>query len=183
MNTYISMLRGINVSGQKKIRMTELKAMYESLHFKDVETYVQSGNVLFSSTEKNKRKLAEQIEVKIEDFLGYSVKVFIRTVDDFKRVIANNPFAEINPDPATMHVTFLFEAPSASQLQKLVIPKAESEQYRISGDVVYLYCPDGYGRSKLSNNVIERKLKMSATTRNFRTVNALYDMACGHDSP
>ncbi len=181
MITYISMLRGINVSGQKKIRMTELKAMYESLQFKHVETYVQSGNVIFGSTERNTGNLSEQIEAKIEEFLGYSVKVFIRTVDDFKRIITNNPFAQISSDPSQLHVTFLMTTPTPDQLRKLVIPKAESEQYLISRDVVYLHCPDGYGRSKLSNNVIERKLKMSATTRNFRTVNALYEIARERD--
>jgi uncharacterized protein (DUF1697 family) len=103
MNTFISMLRGINVSGQKKIRMAELRRLYESLDLVNVKTYVQSGNVVFDSMEQDTSKLAKLIEAQIEQFFGYSVSVFIRDTNDFQRIIASNPFLnERNEDPAKL---------------------------------------------------------------------------------
>ncbi len=104
MQTYISMLRGINVSGQKKIRMADLKSLYESLGLENVQTYVQSGNVVFDSPEKDTAKLTKSIEAQIEKVYGFSVPVLIRTADDFRRVIESHPFAR--EEAARVLVTF-----------------------------------------------------------------------------
>jgi uncharacterized protein (DUF1697 family) len=178
MNTFISMLRGINVSGQKKIRMAELSDLYKSLNLVDVETYVQSGNVVFNSTEGDAAKLSELIEAQIEKVFGYAVPAFIRDASYFQHIIDGNPFLkEKNEDPAKLYVTFLYSVPSESRLSDLAIPTGEAAEFAIGDKEVFLFCPNGYGRTKLSNNFFERKLDVPATTRNWKTVSALYKMA------
>ncbi len=179
--TYISMLRGINVSGQKKIRMTELKSVYESLDLDSAVTYLQSGNVIFdcpeqSIAEQGGAELTSIIEAGIKQFFGYSVSVFVRSRNDFHQVIENSPFTnQGNVDPTKLHVTFLSDEPSESALSR--IPTCAPDEFVVRHKEVYLFCPHGYGRTKLSNNFFEKKLGVSATTRNWKTVNALYEIA------
>jgi uncharacterized protein (DUF1697 family) len=172
------MLRGINVSGQKKIRMAELRDLYESLNLVNVETYVQSGNVVFDSTEGDASELAGLIETQIEKSFGYAVPTFIRDASDFQRIIDGNPFLKKrNEEPAKLYVTFLYSSPSDSKLSNLAIPSNETAEFSIGDKEAFLFCPNGYGRTKLSNNFFERKLGVPATTRNWKTVNALHKMA------
>ncbi len=178
MNTYISLLRGINVSGQKKIRMIELRSLYEALGLSHVQSYLQSGNVVFGSDIKNPLKLAGIIEKQIELSYGYTVSVFIRDAADFQRILATNPFlAEQREGRARLYVTFLRERPSPEAIANLTVPANETGQFALGEREIFLFVPDGYGRTKLSNNFFERKLNMPATTRNWKTVNALYQMA------
>jgi uncharacterized protein (DUF1697 family) len=172
------MLRGINVSGQKKIQMEALRNLYRALNLVMVETYVQSGNVVFDSTEQDILKLAEFIEGQIEETFGYAVPVIIRYIHDFGRIIDSNPFSnERNGDPAKLHVTFLYRLPSELKLSSLAIPNSETAEFSIGDKEIFLFCPNGYGKTRLSNSFFEKKLGMPATTRNWKTVNALYNMA------
>ncbi len=172
------MLRGINVSGQKKIRMVELQKLYESLDLVNVRTYVQSGNVVFDSTEPDASKLAELIESHIEQAFGFQVVVFVRDAEELRRIINSNPFVNPrNEDPDKLHVTFLYRVPSASAWNILNAPDNETDEFVPGEREIFLFCPNGYGRTKLSNSFFERKLGVPATTRNWRTVNALYAMA------
>ena len=175
MKTYISMLRGINVSGQKMISMGELKKLYGYLGFKNVQTYIQSGNVLFECPDTNTSKVISKIEKTIKESFGFDVLVFIRTKDDFHKLIKNTPFSK--KDISKLYVTFLSGIPIQSPIDEINKIKDKSEEFLISGKEVYLFCPNGYGKSKLSNNFFERKLKLSATTRNWKTVNKLFSMA------
>jgi uncharacterized protein (DUF1697 family) len=178
MNTYISMLRGINVSGQKIIRMEELASLYESLGFKNVRTYVQSGNVLFDSPITEGSRLSGLIADKIKKAFGFFVVVVLRTRDELQAVVQNNPFLkERGIDPARLHVTFLLEAPDQEALSRLQAVKDRTDRIKAGSREVYLHCPQGYGRTKYSNHFIERTLKVSATTRNWNTVLALLGMA------
>ena len=178
MQPFISLLRGINVSGQKTIRMPELKALYESLGFTHVATYLQSGNVVFDGTVPEASTVAGSIEKAIERHFGFTVSVLIRTKDDFQRIILGNPFlTQRNEDPERLYVTFLSDLPSGVAAKDLEAPSDTTDEYFLSGREIYLFCPNGYGRTKLSNNFFERKLKTIATTRNWKTVNALYNMA------
>jgi uncharacterized protein (DUF1697 family) len=173
----ISLLRGINVSGQKTIRMPELKTLYESLGFSHVATYLQSGNVVFDCAIPEASTVAAMIEQAIERHFGFTVSVLIRNGDDFGRIIEGNPFfPQTKEDPERLYVTFLSELPPAGALKSLETPIDTTDEYFLSGKEVYLFCPDGYGRTKLSNSFFERKLKVAATTRNWKTVNALYEM-------
>ena len=173
------MLRGINVSGQKNIRMDDLRLLYESLGFEDVTSYIQSGNVLFECSEKKAAEIKILIEKSIEEKYGFSVHVEIRTNKELKNILNNNPFdpVQIEKDEKRFLVTFLSESPdehSVRDIQQFVLP---GEKLIVSNLVVYLHCPDGYGKSKLSNNYIERKFRVSATTRNWRTANKLYELS------
>lgn len=175
MNTYISMLRGINVSGQKKIRMADLKSLYESLGLGNVQTYVQSGNVVFDSDEQDRDKLRNSIETQIEKQFGFSVPVLIRIAADFKRVIENHPFA--HEEAVRVLVTFLYEQPEVSKWEELSQYKDNVDQFALGEREIFLFCPGGYGKTKLSNTFFEKKLDAVATTRNWKSVNALYEMA------
>lgn len=177
MNRYISLLRGINVSGQKKIKMDVLKVLYESLDLKEVRTFIQSGNVIFLSSESGSAKLAARVEKKIKQAFNFEVVVFIRTEQEFEKLIAKNPLAKL--DENKLHVTFLSDFPPNIPTEEIEKVKGKSERFSISGREIYLFCSDGYGRTKLSNNFFERKLKMPATTRNWKTVKALCEMARG----
>ncbi len=175
MNTYISLLRGINVSGQKKVRTADLKSLYESLELGNVQTYVQSGNVVFDSEEQDVEKLKNSIEAQIEAIFGFSVPVLIRSADDFQRVIKGHPFA--HEDPIRVLVTFLYELPEESKLAELSLYKNKVDQFALGEQEIFLFCPGGYGKTKLSNNFFEKKLGVVATTRNWKSVNTLYEMA------
>ncbi len=178
MHTFISLLRGINVSGQRTIRMPELKALYESMGFSKVTTYVQSGNVVFDCADSKATKIGRAIEMEIERRFGFPVTVIIRNRDDFMRIIDGNPF--IHPrkeDPSKLHVTFLSSSPSAEIADGLKIPPGIKDECVINDKEIYLFCPNGYGRTKLSNSFFERKLKVPATSRNWNTVVALYDIS------
>ena len=174
-NTYISLLRGINVSGQKKIRMEELKELYESLGYSSVTTYIQSGNVVFDACG---RGLDGQIEASIKNHFGYSVPVLVRGKEEFRTILDNNPFInDRNEDISSLHVVFLSQQPDPAVLEKLAQVESGADEYYVKGSEIYLYCPNGYGRTKLSNTVIEKKLQLKATTRNWKTVNKLYEIA------
>ena len=175
MNTYISLLRGINVSGQKKIRMADLRNQYVSLGLINVKSYLQSGNVVFDSEEKDIDKLRDSIEAQIESIYGFSVPVLIRTSEEFQHVIENHPFAK--EEAIRVLVTFLYETPEKSKLDELRQHEDKVDQFEIGEQEIFLFCPGGYGRTKLSNNFFERKLGIIATTRNWKSVNALYEMA------
>lgn len=178
MKTYISLLRGINVSGQKKIKMAELKALYEDLGFAEVQTYIQSGNVIFKDLEEDADILKNKIETKILEMLGYQVVVFILSPESLQKTIAENPFME-NPevDTSKIYVTWLSEVPDPALIPNLEAIKLDTETFILRDDVMYFTYQDGYGKSKLDNNAIERKLKVRATTRNWRTTQQLYAMS------
>lgn len=169
------MLRGINVSGQKKIRMADLKSLYESLGLMNVQTYVQSGNVVFDSEEMDAEKLRKSIEAQIETTYGFPVPVLIRSGADFRRIIESHPFAE--EEQVRVLVTFLYERPEKSKLENLSHYEDKVDQFEIGEQEIFLFCPGGYGKSKLSNTFFERKLGVIATTRNWKSVNALLQMA------
>ena len=169
------MLRGINVSGQKKIRMADLKSLYELLGFGNVQTYVQSGNVIFDSPEQDAAKLRSSIEAQIETVFGFSVPVLIRTAVDFKRIIENHPFAQ--EEEIRVLVTFLYEQPEASTWSELSNYKDHVDKFVLGKQEIFLFCPGGYGKTKLSNNFFEKKLGVIATTRNWKTIHAVYQMA------
>ena len=178
MYTYISMLRGINVGGQKKIEMAELRRLYESLGLAQVSSYVQSGNVVFASAEPDGAKLAQLLETQIEQNFGFAVSVFIRDTADFGQLFERNPFWRDRHEVlAKLHVTFLYRRPIEAELSNLRAPTGETDEFVVGEQEIFLFCPNGYGRTKLSNSFFERKLKQPATTRNWKTVTALYQLA------
>ena len=179
MQTFISILRSINVSGQKKILMADLKALYESLHFKEVATFIQSGNVVFKSDSKlTDVQLAQKIEKAIGAKYNFDVPVIIRSIEEWKKAISQNPFVrEKNIDLKKLHITFLSEVPASENVESIKSNDYLPDQFVIIEKEIYLHTPEGYGETKLSNNFFEKKLKTKATTRNWNTINKLFEMA------
>ncbi|WP_020529175.1 DUF1697 domain-containing protein [Flexithrix dorotheae] len=180
MGKYIAILRGINVSGQKKIKMAELKAHLSELDFGNIQTYIQSGNVIFDFTETDAKILAGNISAKIKEKYGFDVPVIVKTVAEFEEVANHNPYDSTwDNDDRKLLVTFLDEIPAAENFEKLQAVKSGEDKVVLVGKAIYLHCPNGYGTTKFSNNLIEQKLKVIATTRNWRTVNKLVEMGKG----
>ena len=177
MPVYIALLRGINVSGHKIVKMERLRAACAALGFTEVKTYVQSGNVIFASPDRSLVALAKRIERKILEEFGFSVPVFLTTVKELEGVIHRNPFSQ-KPgiDPTKLHVTFLSGDPPPTALGILSPLAAGPEQLKVLGREIHLYCPNGYGNTKLSNTNIEKKLSVGATTRNWKTINTLLEL-------
>ena len=159
--------------------MADLKTLYESLKFVNVKTYIQSGNVIFESALSDVNKLKRKIEQKIEKTFAFSVSVIIRSNDEFESIINRNPFAGqgSTEDDTTLLVTFLADTPSESIENTIQQFAKKPEALVIRGREIYLHCPNGYGRSKLSNSFLERKLGVTATTRNWKTVKKIYELS------
>ncbi|WMX15876.1 DUF1697 domain-containing protein [Aureispira sp. CCB-E] len=174
---YIALLRGINVSGQKKIKMLDLRNMCEKMGWHDVQTYIQSGNIIFESNEEDKSVLETNLKEAIQTTFGYEVPVMIMTQAYLKQVADQNPFLKKDPsiDIKLLHVTFLGAKPADDLVVALQEKDYGTDEFEVLEDKVYLYFPNGYGRTKLTNNIFEKKLKVDATTRNWRTVLKLKD--------
>lgn len=175
MQTYIALLRGINVSGQKKIKMAELRAHLADWGFKEVQTYIQSGNIIVQDAEKDPLKIGERIHEGIQNVYGFDVPVMVVLPEDIDQVLAHNPFLS-DHDPKRLYVTFLSGAPSSAHLDELAEVDYSPEAYALLHKHIYFFSPSGYGRAKMNNNFFEKKLKVKATTRNWRTVNKLKEM-------
>jgi uncharacterized protein (DUF1697 family) len=172
------MLRGINVSGQKLIKMTELQALYEALKFENVKTYIQSGNVIFRCKKTEAAVLENLIAKNILKKFGFDVSVMIKNREELSTVLQGNPFLNgRSEDISRLYVTFLSAEPGATGIEKLKSSNYGTGEFFIAGNTVYLFCPEGYGNTKLSNNFLENKLKVTATTRNWKTVNELYRLS------
>lgn len=175
MNRWVSILRGINVSGQNMIKMADLSQLYLKLGFADPATYLQSGNVIFKDKGSlTEDQLVKKISSAILSDMGFKVPVILRRLDEMQKIHSNNPFiGEKNIDTDKLHVTFLSELPEQNKVDTLRLRDFNPERFVIAGREIYLYCPDGYGRAKLNNNFLERNLSVTATTRNWKTVSAL----------
>ena len=178
MTTYISLLRGINVSGQKLIKMDALKILYRQLGFQDVETYLQSGNIIFRDDKFDPPELASTISLRIQEQFGFEVPVIVLNVDDLKDIIEANPFKDdLRMDQQFLHVTFLASDPKKIDFETITAKTSTGEEMAQIKKAVYLYCPNGYGRTKLTNNFLENRLKVAATTRNWKTTRELFNIA------
>jgi uncharacterized protein (DUF1697 family) len=179
METYISLLRGINVSGQKRIQMSALKALYEELKLKGIITYIQSGNVIFRASKNvSRQELSKSIEEKIREKYDFDVPVIIRTLAEMKKTLSLNPFLNKKGiDTERLYVTFLVETPKQADRKSIERFDCSPDKFIIIDKEVFLQCPLGYGKSKISNNLFENKLKVTATTRNWKTVNTLVELA------
>lgn len=175
MNTYIALLRGINVSGQKKILMADLKALFETLDFEDVQTYIQSGNVVFKSVENDISKLVSLIEDAINTRYGFDVAVQVISKQEINDVVENLPFKGERAFNR-LAVVFLAAKPDNIPLADIEPLKAKDDEIVFKDRFIYLYIPQGFGKSKLDNNTIERKIKVRATTRNWNTILKLQEM-------
>ncbi|MGE7919792.1 DUF1697 domain-containing protein [Viridibacillus sp. NPDC093762] len=177
MTNYIAFLRGINVGGHNKIKMAELKQMFEEMGFIRVKTYIQSGNVLFESDEKEPFIL-KRIEHEIKTVFGLTISVVIRTSTELERITGECPFskeaisdAEVSSEGECLYVALLLEDPPQGKIEGLSVFRTEYEDFRFEGREVYLLFQKGIRNSKLANNV--QKLGVPVTIRNWKTMNKL----------
>ena len=179
MTRYVSILRGINVGGKRKILMADLKKLYQNLGFSNIITYIQSGNVVFNSMKQEDDKaLALQIEQSIEKAYGFAVPVIVRTVDEMKNIVSANPFfQESSTEVERLHLTFLKDSPPTEKIEHLQSMDFTPDAFAITGKDVFVYCSGKYSDTKLSNQYLENKLKTTATTRNWKTVQKLLALA------
>lgn len=174
------MLRGINVSGQKLIKMDALRQLYEKLGFFNVKSYLQSGNVIFTADETAESELAHKISEDVKNTFGFDVPVIVLSIEALSTIIKQNPLLfHANIDPSFLHVTFLASEPDhdAVDVNTIIAKKQGGEEVTFANSVIYLYCPNGYGKTKLTNNLLESRLGVGATTRNWKTTNELVKMA------
>ncbi len=174
MNTYIALLRGINVGGHHKLPMRELAQMLENMGLENVKTYIQSGNVVFQSKRTDSDKLALEISEAIGKSHGFKPQIFVFTIDALQTAMAANPFPV--EEPKALHLFFLDGIPKDPDLSALEAVKADSERFELINDVFYLYAPDGIGRSKLADTV-GKGWNVSITARNWRTVSKIMELA------
>lgn len=175
---YISLLRGINVSGQKKILMAGLRDLYADLGFRDVVSYIQSGNVIFKSR-KSAQSCVTAIQKGIKSVYEFDVPVQIWTAEQLQMIVEQNPFLAAEPEVPLeqLYVTFLAEEPKQEHLQTLKDFDFGEDVWSLSGKVIYLKYATRYSNSKLNNNFIEKKLKVSATSRNWKTTLKLHELS------
>ncbi len=180
MKKFIALLRGINVSGQKKIKMSELQLLFEDMGFGEVETYIQSGNVIFCSNEKFIEKIEAEISSGIKNKFGFDVKVVVMKSKEIEYVFKNNPFIKRKKDADKLCVTFLSKTPSDENIEKMHAIDYSPEEYVIDRRYIYLFLPNGFGKAKLNNNFFENKLKVFGTARNWKTIRKLSELAKSH---
>jgi uncharacterized protein (DUF1697 family) len=174
MHTYISLLRGINVSGKNKLPMTTLKDLYQALGCMHVTTYIQSGNVILQ-TASSITALEHNLSQAIKEKFGYTVPVLVREVAFFSSIVAQNPFKDC--DPSTLYVTLLGDATHQAQIASMADGAGGADRFVIQEGVIYVHCPTGYGSTPLNNNFFEKQGKTWATTRNWKTINRLVALA------
>ncbi len=177
MKNYIAILRGINVSGQKKVRMADLRELLTNKGFEKVETYIQSGNILFGHALASFSELAAIIHQAIREHYGFKVPVIVFDEEELSKVVQGNPFLnKRKEDLGCLHVTFLNDEPSADRSKRLSNMSYPPDELIQRGKVIYLFCPNGYGRTKFTNTFLEKQLQVNATTRNWKTTLKLLEM-------
>lgn len=175
MTTFVSFLKGINVGGHKKIKMEDLKKCFEDQQFFNVTTYIQSGNIVFNSKSSNTENITKQIKSGILSKFGFDVEVILRNSEELKKIIAAYPFPDTEGNRS--FVTLLSHIPKEIPSEAIEKVKLPSESYVIIDKEVFFYCPEGYGKTKLSNDFWEKKLKVTATSRNLNTMKYLSDLS------
>jgi len=172
------MLRGVNLGPHNRIKMDELRALYESLRFEDPRRYVQSGNIIFRTKEKNSPLLAKKIQSAIEKKFGCCPEVILRTAEEMRRAIAANPFpGRTKAEPGKVLVTFLAAEPPREARVNLEKFKELPEELHLEGRELYIYFPNGAGRSKLPWSAVDKLLKVTGTARNWNSVQAILAIA------
>jgi uncharacterized protein (DUF1697 family) len=175
MKTYIVLLRGINVSGQKKIPMAELRALLAKAGLKNIKTYIQSGNVIFQSSETDKEKLATKIHNSIKSHFGFEVSILVLLPNELQQIFDDCPFPE--KEKENSYFMMLYSAARKTLVNEISKLSYPNETFLITNNCVYFYCATGYGKAKFSNNFFERKLKVTATARNYKTMVKLLSLS------
>jgi uncharacterized protein (DUF1697 family) len=173
---FVALFSGINVGGNRIVKMAELRAFLEELDYSDVATYVQSGNAVFRSRKGDAASLTKQLETAFEKKWGFHSRIMVRDLGWFERLVAQNPYPDVAGDPTKLHAYALEREPSTEEIARLAEKCTGPESFEVKGDVLYLHAPDGLGKSVFAG-LIPRTLKVPGTARNWRSVLALLEMA------
>jgi uncharacterized protein (DUF1697 family) len=175
-STYVALLRGINVGGKNRITMANLTAVFGAAGGSDVRTYIQSGNVVLTADAKTASKLCDAVAARLERDFDLRTPVVLRTSRELAETVERNPFFARGHTADTAHVMFLADVPSAAAAAALDAKRSPPDAFELVGRDLYLSCPNGLGKSKLTNAYFDSKLKTVSTCRNWRTVLALLEM-------
>ena len=173
----IALLRGINVGGKNKLPMKELAALFVAAGCVDVRTYIQSGNVVFRMGPAGGEDISSVISASILDHFGYRVPVITRTARAFQEIVRANPFLEAGAETDKLHVMFLAELPDNASVEALDPERSPGDEFAVMGREIYLHCPNGVARSKLTNSYFDSRLSTTSTSRNWKTVQKLLELA------
>ena len=179
MHTFVALLRGINVGGRSLIPMSELRSLFAGMDLDEVSTYIQSGNVVFSSTSDDRQKLAADIEKRIAAAFEVSPTVLLRTPAELAEIAAGNPFLSRQSDLSKLHVVFLSAPPSTDAVGQLDPARSPPDEFDVRGREIYLHLPNGAGRSKLTIDYFEKRLGVRGTARNWKTLTKLIELTSG----
>ena len=169
-NTYVALLRGINVGGKHKLPMKDLVEIFNAGTCKDVRTYIQSGNVVFTCKDSVATSLCQSLEKRIEARFGFPAPIVLRSGEQLAQVLRNNPFLKAGKPEQALYVSFLAHEPAAEAVAKLDANRSPGDKFQILGREIYLYLPNGMGNSKLTNAYFDSKLATISTARNWATV-------------
>ncbi len=172
---YTAFLRGINVGGKNKIKMETLREMFYSLGFENVKSYINSGNVIFETRKTDDKKLAAKIESAIEKEFNLKIKVMVRTIAEIEGIIKNNPFAGQFENDKDLHVFFLDEELPEEKREQLLSNNNENEMFAVKKREIFCLLRVSVLDSLMGKDYIGKKLKVSATARNWRTVNKILE--------
>jgi uncharacterized protein (DUF1697 family) len=175
--THIALLRGINLAGKNRLSMKALASFFVDAGCGSVATYIQSGNVVFQAPAPLARRIPDLIQKVIQGELGLEVPIVTRTSGELRKVVRGNPFLRSGVDASLLHVAFLADRPTAAAIKSLDPKRSPPDVFAVRGRDIYLQCPNGYGRSKLSNAYFDSKLGTTSTIRNWRTVETLLELA------
>lgn len=175
---HLALLRGINVGGKNVLPMKDLARMFAEAGCANVQTYIQSGNVIFEPPAK-KANIGELISAKIEKRFGYRIPVILRTPEQMARIIGENPFLAAGAEAKALHVYFMADLPKAGNVAALDAGRSAPDAFHVRGQEIYLHLPNGMGRSKLTNAYFDAKLATICTARNWATVLKLRAMMEG----
>ncbi|HLI74144.1 MAG TPA: DUF1697 domain-containing protein [Acidimicrobiales bacterium] len=178
MTTHVALVRGINVGGRALVSMAALRELFVEAGCSEVRTYIQSGNVVFTGRPPA-RSVANKVAARLHDDHRLDVTVILRSGRQLDAVVAKNPWGGRARDLTKLHVTFLATPPDKARVSATTDKTFSPDEFRIAGSEVYVYCPGGYGRTKINNTFFERSLGVPATTRNWNTVTTLARMAAG----
>jgi uncharacterized protein (DUF1697 family) len=176
---YAALLRGINVGGNKKVAMAELRGLLAELGHADISTYLQSGNAVFTSPEQDPRELADAIAAAVEERLGVSIRVVVRTGAELAAARQSSPLPGEPENPSRFFVAFLSAPPARASLDALAAQSFGPDQVWVSGREAYLWCPNGASETTLTNAFLEKSLGVTATSRNWNTVTKLVSLTAG----
>ncbi len=175
--SHVALLRGLNVGGKNRLPMKDLAEVFSAAGCLDVQTYIQSGNVVFGASAALAKRLPALVSAAISKAHGHQVPIVLRTAEELRAAARGNPFLKAGADPDALHVAFLAEVPTAAAVSALDPERSPGDDFAVRGRDVYLRLPNGVARTKLTNAYIDRTLGTISTLRNWRTLLALLELA------